>query len=239
MTMATFVLVPGAFHGGWCYQRVSRRLRAAGHEVYPVTLTGLGERSHLASLPISLETHVLDVVNTIHWEDLQQVVLCGHSYGGIVITGTADRLPERIAALVYLDAVVPEDGQSLFTHDASFEESFAPLAAARGDGLVPPRGGASFGVLDPADIAWVDGKTTPHPIATCAEPLHLSGRYREVAERVFIYAATRRFAARYETFRGLPGTTVHRVEETGHDIMIDRPEVVAELLMRLRAEAAS
>ena len=111
--MATYVLVHGAWHGGWCWQRVTPLLRAAGHEVLTPTLTGLGERSHLANSAIDLNTHIQDVVNVLEYEDLRKVILVGHSYGGMVITGVSERVPERLTHLVYLDAFVPRDGQSL------------------------------------------------------------------------------------------------------------------------------
>src|SRR5438128_128006 len=104
--MATFVLVHGAWHGGWCWKRVTPLLRAAGHEVYATTLTGLGERVHLASPNVGLALHVQDVVGVLEYEDLRDVILVGHSYGGIVISGVADRVPERLRHLVYLDALV-------------------------------------------------------------------------------------------------------------------------------------
>jgi pimeloyl-ACP methyl ester carboxylesterase len=110
----TFVLVHGAWHGGWCYVRVADLLRAGGHRVVTPTLTGLGERSHLFSGAITLSTHIDDIVNVLRWEDLTNVVLAGHSYGGFVISGVAERVPERIAALVFLDAFVPADGESLW-----------------------------------------------------------------------------------------------------------------------------
>src|SRR3954454_14928765 len=113
--MATFVLIAGAWQGGWCWQRVSPRLRAAGHEVYTPTLTGLGERVHLVRPDVTLETHVTDILNVLRFEDLGDVTLVGHSYGGMVITGVADRAPDRVSRLVYLDALVPNDGESL--HD--------------------------------------------------------------------------------------------------------------------------
>src|SRR5919199_6117726 len=108
--MATYVLVGGAWLGGWCWQKVARRLRDNGHDAYPATLTGLGERVHLASPRVDLETHIIDVVNLIEYEDLRDVVLLGHSYAGIVVTGAADRIPERIAKLVYLDSGPVSDG---------------------------------------------------------------------------------------------------------------------------------
>jgi pimeloyl-ACP methyl ester carboxylesterase len=110
--MTSFVLVHGAWHGGWCYARVAKILRAAGHDVFTPTLTGLGERSHLMRPEINLDTHIADVLNVVKWEDLSNVVLSGHSYGGIVVTGVADAIPDKIAAIVYLDAHVPWDGDS-------------------------------------------------------------------------------------------------------------------------------
>lgn len=111
--MATFVLVHGGGHGGWCYQQVARRLRAAGHEVHCPTLTGLGERAHLLNADIDLDTHIQDVVALMTFEGLEDVILVGHSYGGMVLTGVADRAAERIRELVYLDAAHPRDGESL------------------------------------------------------------------------------------------------------------------------------
>ncbi len=111
--MATYVLVHGGGHGGWCYQRVARILRASGHEVYAPTLTGLGERSHLLNSDVDLHRHIEDVVAVLHYEDLRDVILVGHSYGGMVITGVADRASDRIGRLVYLDAATPRNGQSL------------------------------------------------------------------------------------------------------------------------------
>ena len=111
--MSTFVLVHGAWHGGWCYKRVAQILRKAGHEVYTPTLTGLGERSHLMSPTVNLDTHVQDIGNVIRWEELSDLVLCGHSYGGMVITGVADKVPDKIKALVYLDAFVPSNGEAI------------------------------------------------------------------------------------------------------------------------------
>ena len=114
--MTTFVLVHGAWHGGWCYKRVARLLRQAGHEVYTPTLTGLGERAHLINRAIDLDTHVQDIVGVICCEELSDVVLCGHSYGGMVITGVAEQIAAKIRSLVYLDAFVPENGKSLMDY---------------------------------------------------------------------------------------------------------------------------
>ena len=115
--MATYVLVHGAGHGGWCYQRVARLLRAEGHEVYTPSLTGLGERAHLLTPHVGLDTHIADIVSLLEHEDLTDVILAGHSYGGIVITGAADRALNRVAQLVYLDAAILYNGESL--HDVT------------------------------------------------------------------------------------------------------------------------
>jgi pimeloyl-ACP methyl ester carboxylesterase len=138
--MATFVLVHGAWRGSWCWKRVRTALQQQGHEVFTPILTGLGERSHLLSETLDLQTHTLDVLNLIQWEELNDFVLCGHSYGGMVISGVADRLPERIRSLVFLDAFVPEHGESI--------ADFAPIS---GGGLIDgwksaPISAEAFGV---------------------------------------------------------------------------------------------
>jgi len=132
--MTTYVLVHGGGHGGWCYSRVRPFLIAAGHDVYAPTLTGLGERAHLMRADIDLDFHIGDVVSLLQFEDLRDVILVGHSYGGMVITGVADRIPERIKALAYLDAFIPRDGQSLF------DIKFRPIRS--GFSLRPARAGA-------------------------------------------------------------------------------------------------
>lgn len=135
--MATFVLVHGGGHGGWCYRKVAGLLRAAGHAVFTPTLTGLAERSHLVSPAVDLDTHITDVVNLLAWEDLQDIILVGHSYGGMVITGVADRAADRIAELVYLDAAHPLDGESLATvAPQQMEPTYAGVRVVDGVELV-------------------------------------------------------------------------------------------------------
>ena len=137
--MSSFVLVHGGWHGGWTFSGIARILRTHGHEVYAPTLTGNGERSHLRSSTVNLDTHILDVENLIRWQDIDDVILCGHSYGGMVITGVADRIPERIAALVYIDAYVPDDGDSCWTLTTdAFRSIFIEQIAADGFSCEPP-----------------------------------------------------------------------------------------------------
>ena len=174
--MATFVLVHGAFHGGWCWRKVTARLRASGHEVFTPTLTGLGERTHLASPAVDLSTHVRDVANLMEWEELSDVTLVGHSYAGMVITGVADRVPYRLASLVYLDAVLPGDGQSaLDLQPPERRESILEDVAANGGWLWPARSAEFYGVRDPGKQAWVDDKCTPQPFHTLFERLRRDG----------------------------------------------------------------
>src|SRR6266511_4363097 len=153
--MAVFVLVHGGFHGGWCWRRVAALLRAAGHEVYTPTLTGLGERAHLATPDIGLDTHIRDVLGVLAFEDLRDVVLVGHSMAGMVVTGVAERAPDRLAHLVYLDASVPRDGEcDLECHGLRGEARAAFEARAGSDGLLTPRGRArDWGVASAEDAA--------------------------------------------------------------------------------------
>ena len=169
---ATFVLVHGAWHGGWCWQRVNDRLTAQGHRVFAPTLTGVCERSHLDSPSVDLSTQIRDVVNEIRWKDLENVVLVGHSYGGMVITGVAEQVASKIASIVYLDAFVPADGQSI--GDLGGKVDASPFTA--------PIPAAGFAVNE-ADRAWVDSKMTPQSTACFTEKIKLSGAYQKIPER--------------------------------------------------------
>ena len=233
--MATFVLVHGAFHGGWCWRDVVAALRRAGHDAFAPTLTGLGERSHLQSPAVDLSTHVLDVVNLLRWHDLHDVVLVGHSYGGMVVTGVADRAPERLAAIVYLDALIPADGQSaLDLQPADRRAAILEEVAALGGFVWPPRSAAFYGVRDPARQAWVDGHCTPQPFGTLFERLRLGGApAARVARRLYILCTDpplpylRRF---YELAQAAGGWQTMELA-TGHDAMVTEPERLAEILL--------
>jgi len=163
--MATFVLVHGSWAGSVVWRQLAPRLRKAGHEVYAPTLTGIGARKHLLSREIDLDTHIQDVIGVIDDADLSDIVLVGNSYGGMVISGVADRVPEKVASLVYLDAFLPENGQSLF----SLLPPEAHLATVPGqDWLVSPPTSAVFGLERPEVIALWEAKSGPHPLATGA-----------------------------------------------------------------------
>lgn len=229
--MSTFVLVHGAWHGSWCWKRVRHSLQAAGHQVFTPTLTGVGERAHLLSPQVNLTTHVEDVVNLVNYEELSDVVLCGHSYAGCVVAGVVARAPDRIRSVVYLDAFVPEEGQSL--HDTlpdDQRELQLELAKSVGEGWkVPPIPAEVFNV-NPTDRAWVDAQCTAQPIATFQQ-----GVVRQdlaAARTTYILAADWDGSPFPQFFdrasaKGWHTTTVH----CGHDVMLDRPGELTRALI--------
>lgn len=227
--MATFVLVHGAWHGGWSYRKVARILRGQGHDVFTPTLTGVGERSHLRGLNVNLDTHIEDVRNVILWEDLQDVVLCGHSYGGMVITGVADAIPEKIAALVYVDAFVPEDGETTMDMVPPARQQIILKGVAALGGTDAPSPDVAMFNINETDIDWVRSKVTAHPFASIAQAIRLTGAHARVRKRVYVLAEGRN-ARFYEKFRGDPSWTTLTLKG-GHDLMIDEPEGVARILV--------
>ena len=239
--MATYVLVHGAWHGGWCWKKVVPLLRTAGHVVYTPTLTGLGERAHLLSPTITLDTHILDVVNVLEYEELLDVVLVGHSYAGAVISGVADRAPTQVAQLVYLDAFVPRDGEALFDlHPPPMRDAMRARSDAEGDGwyMPPPpfTGQPLFGVTDPADLTWLHGKLGPQPRQPHEQPVRLSNPAGAVLPRTFVYCADKGpgdpFAAMAQRAREGAGWG-YRELPTGHDVMVTMPRELAQLLLDL------
>jgi pimeloyl-ACP methyl ester carboxylesterase len=231
--MSTFVLVHGAWHGGWCWSRVADRLRAAGHEVFTPTLTGLADRSHMLSHRITLSTHIRDIANLLDWEDLSDVILVGHSYGGMVITGVADRAASRIKRLVYLDALIPESGQcGLDLRSEEANRIFFEKAKAGGGWRIAPTKAADFNV-NPADQAWVDGKCTDMTISCFTEHLHLTGAGDGITDRVYIRAggfANPYFDQMLAKAEADPRFACHSMTG-GHDLMVDQPAELTELLL--------
>jgi pimeloyl-ACP methyl ester carboxylesterase len=222
--MANVVIVPGGWHGGCELSPFARRLRALGHDVFTPTLTGLGDRSHLAVMRPNLDTHIEDVTNAVEFEGLSNVVLCAHSYGGMVITGVADRLAERISALVYIDALVPEDGDSWWRLMNDYFRTIA-IEGADGDG---------FGVSPPAGM---DVRCRPHPLASFLQTIHLTGRWKEVREKLFVYAtgwSDSPFPPTVARLRKLPDW---RIEElpVRHNVIAAAPEQFLAILTTLNA----
>lgn len=247
--MATYVLVPGAWLGGWVWHDVAARLRGAGHEVYPISLTGLGERVHLARPDIDLETHITDVVNVMIWNDLRDVILIGHSFAGIVVTGVADRIPERLRALVYLDSAPLDDGQAmtdLFPPEAL--TALQQAVDAHGDGWrLPFPGfdalgeGASLDGLGERERSLLEAKAVAQPWPTYTQPLRLQhGDRADVAyRRVLIACADMRglVAAGVAEIVALTAPPWRYLElETGHWPMLSTPVELAERLDGLAAK---
>lgn len=232
--MASFVLVHGAWHGSWCWKRVRQRLQAQGHEVFTPTLTGVAERSHLLSREVNLETHILDIMNLIRWEELTDIVLCGHSYGGCVISGVADRIPEHIRSLVYLDAFVPEDGENLLHHLSDMRANrFLEGAKNIGEGWkVPPIPAAVFNV-NAEDREWVDRQCTMQPLATLQQRLNFTGGLQKLKNVTFIlatgYTEGSPFPPFYEKAKVKGWKT--RTIPCGHDVMLDLPEELTTMLV--------
>lgn len=224
--MATFVLVHGAWHGSWCWQRVRSALQARSHQVFTPTLTGVGERSHLLSAQVDLHTQTLDVINLMRWEGLTDIVLCGHSYGGFVVSGVADMFPERIRSLFFLDAFVPESGDNLV--------HYAPIAPEQLEEgwKVRPISAEAFGV-NPADREWVDSQCTPQSLACFEQRIQLTSRLAQIGRIDYVFASG--WAGGQSPFRQFHekaksrGWFTHEVA-CGHDVMIDEPAIVTGLL---------
>ena len=234
--MATFVIVHGAWGGAWSWNKyIVPLLRKAGHDVFPVTLTGLGERSHLATPDVNLDTHIQDVVNVLFYEDLNDVVLVGHSYGGNVIAGVADRCPERLQQLVYLDAATPADGESSASRWPGRREQLEEQARREGDGWRVPPGTPPPD--QPAEITeWARPRRTPHPIQTMLQPLKLS-RGETTLPRAFVYCSLDKMpgspqAERAERVRNDPRWRFFELN-TGHNLHYTAPAETVEILVKL------
>jgi pimeloyl-ACP methyl ester carboxylesterase len=246
LRMAVYVLVGGGWLGGWCWQRVVRRLREEGHDAYPATLTGLGERVHLASPEVDLDTHITDVVNLIEFEDLRDVVLLGHSYAGLVATGVADRVPDRISQLVYLDT-------GALPHGTALIEAF-PTEARRhiekqveesGEGwkfhMPPQEELATFGSLEglnDGDLELLRSRAVDQPFGTFTRPLRLRNPAREALPKVGILCSLSLeevqaiIASGNPLFREMAGPNWRFVElPTGHYPMFSRPDDLAAVLL--------
>ncbi|MEV5652895.1 alpha/beta hydrolase [Nocardia sp. NPDC052254] len=238
--MATFVLVHGGGHGGWCYQRVARLLRDDGHEVYAPSLSGLADRAHLRLSGIGLETHIRDIAGLIEHEDLRDVVLVGHSYGGMVITGAADRVVERIGGLVYLDAANPVNGQSLvdvagpiITVTREFGETVDGVELV----LAPtPDAGMLYGVTDPRDLAWMQTRLSAHPWRCFEDTLDLRNESALWRLPQYHIVCTSTLATRDpELVAAARGQGRLWDIDTGHDLMITEPRAVTDALLDIAA----
>jgi len=230
----TFVLIHGAWHGGWCWCRVVPLLRRAGHEVLTPSITGLGDRAHLSGPEINLDIHIQDILMLIDMEDLDDIVLVGHSYAGMVITGVADRAPSKIRRLVYLDAFLPENGKAQIDYIPAHRA--APMRKEGEEtGMVNPLPLSLFGVTKSEDVAWASRHIVKQPYQTMAQPIKL---INEAAisrlPKTYVYCsspATGSFDQFAAKLRNDPTWQFFEMK-TGHDVMIIDPEGLAKVLLQ-------
>jgi pimeloyl-ACP methyl ester carboxylesterase len=237
-TQKTFVLVHGAWHGGWCWGKVAATLRSRGHTVHTPTQTGLGERAHLISKSITLDTFVEDIVNHIKFEELKDIVLVGHSFGGNAISGTADRMPDRIKQLVYLDAAMLENGQSVFSLLPPDVVAARTKAAQDTSGglSIPPPPAAAFGISDPAQQAWLTARLTPHPFGTFTSPLTLKNKIANGLPATYIICSDPMYGPLQASRDVVKRIGMKTVEiKTGHDAMVTVPDQLTDMLDAVNA----
>lgn len=219
--MTTFVLVPGAWHGAWTFEPLARRLRAHGHQAFPLTLTGVGDRRHLLGASVNLDTHIDDVVNLLADQQVTDAVLVGHSYGGMVITGAADRAADRVAGLVYVDAMVPEDGDSCWSLVTERERGWYLNGTAE-------NGYAS------APLPFFDPRATPHPLASLLQAVRLEGGLDRFRGLDYVYATgwdgESPFTGLYERLSADPSWRTHALA-SGHNVMGDAPDELLKVLL--------
>jgi pimeloyl-ACP methyl ester carboxylesterase len=218
--MTTYVLVPGACHGGWCFDDLAAALRSRGHRVLALTLTGVAERAHLLHAGVNLETHIADVLAEMTVHDVSDAVLVGHSYGGMVITAAADRVPQHVNSLIYLDAFVPHDGESCWTLTTDEQREWYAAVDDTGYG-VPP-------------LPFFDSRATAHPLASLMQPIRLSGGLSRFRRRVYVYATKWEdespFTPTYERVRHDPTWTTHALDGA-HNLMRDNPDELLRILL--------
>ena len=231
--MATFVLVHGSCHGGWCWKRVIPFLSKDGHEVYTPTLTGLGERSHLVSMDIGLHTHILDIIQVLEYENLSKVTLVGHSYGGLVIGGVAEQVPSRIIRLVYLDAYIPQDNKSAFDIIPGLQTIYKERALKEQgkEWLVASYEPEEFGVTNPDDINWMRTRLCPMPWHTHDQPIRITNPEAKRLSKSYI-SCTRFGKSQFNAQRSSQGWDYHELMK-GHDVMITAPSQLVQMLEAL------
>ena len=234
MAAQTFLLVHGAWHGGWCWRRVADLLQAKGHKVFAPTMTGLGERSHLMRAGIDLSTHVTDIVNVMKWEGLSGVVLCGHSYGGMVVSGVAEQMADKIASIVFLDAFVPENGDAMADLTSQVVRDALKAATEKREISMPARPAAAF-LVNEKDQAWVDRLCGPQPIGTMTEKITLAGARERIAKKGYIRAGAYPNPGFDKALARVKSDRSWRTYDVpcGHDVMVDMPERLAEIVLEV------
>ena len=232
----TFVLVHGAWHGAWCWRRVIAILRSAGHVVFAPTLTGFGERVHLTRADLTIEDFAADIVNVIAAEELNDIILVGHSFGGNPVSVVADRVPERLKHLVYIDTLLLKNGESGFSRlDPAIVAERIELAEKTSGGItIPPPSPEAFGVSDPADAEWLRRQLTPLPLNCYQAPIRLKHPLGNGVGKTYIACTNPIYGPAVRTHEWVKSQADWRYLElaTGHDAMITSPEGLSEMLIR-------
>ena len=231
----TFVLIHGAWHGGWCWRRVADLLEAKGHKVFAPTLTGLGERSHLLSMDVTLDTHIADIVNLFKWQEIGDACLVAHSYGGWPCSGALEEIGDRVSSIVWLDAFKPEDGQKGADFASDFSRKAMAEAVAKGElaRKAPP---ASMFMVNAKDQAWVDSLLTPQPNRVATQPIKLTGAREKVGKKTYIRASKYPQPSFDKALAECKSDKTWKTFETvtaGHDAMVDEPEWLVDILMQV------
>jgi pimeloyl-ACP methyl ester carboxylesterase len=225
----TFVTVSGAYCGAWCWSRISDRLEKQGHKVCSITLTGLADRSHLLSKDVNLDTHIKDIVNFVEWEDLTDICLVAHSYGGYPASGALEHIGSRVSSVVLVDAFKPADGQSLAPNRAALKVDDGAIS------LPPPKALPPNAWHDPKDAAWFLSKMTPHPIGTFLQPVKLSGAREKVAKKTFIRLPMFKLASLDQAFEECKvdkSWTALENTTSGHAVMVNEPDWLTGVLLK-------
>jgi pimeloyl-ACP methyl ester carboxylesterase len=232
----TYILIHGAYHGAWCWKLVAAQLRGLGHAVYTPTLTGLGERSHLLSCKPTLNTFIEDIAQVIRYEDLEQVILVGHSFAGSVVSGVSDQMPKRLRHLVYLDALVLQSGESSADRSPERVEAYRQRAMESSSGLsIPPATPEHYGITDPDMAAWMLTKLTPHPLQTYYDKLQLKHSLGNGVPATYIACSKPLFAATEESrerAKDMPGWNYLEMP-TGHNAMMTMPSELTDILVSI------
>ena len=231
----TFVLVHGAYHGGWCWRRTADILESHGHKVYAPSLTGSGDRSHLLSKDIDLDTHIADIVNLVTWEDLKDICLVPHSYGGWPCSGALEQIHDRVASIVWLDAFKPKDGEKGTDYISEFSRKAMEEAVARGEPGRKPPPAKTFSKRE-QDYAWIDSKLTEQPNGIALQPIKLTGKRDAVAKKTYIRAPSYPQASFDKALAECKADGSWQIfvnDTSGHDVMIDQPEWLADVLLKV------
>jgi pimeloyl-ACP methyl ester carboxylesterase len=238
--MATFLLVHGSWHGGWCWQHLTPLLAAAGHRVLAPTLTGCGPNVHMVAKGVNLETHIKDIENLMFYDDLEDVILVGHSYAGMIIGSAAMRAPGRVRALVYLDAYVIPPGKKGFDLWSPERLAVAKAAMARGNMFRDPFEPELLGITDPVMAAWTKARLTPHPLATYDQVIEDDSVANAALPKSYIFCSngptSTIFASTVDHVRA-QGWDTHELP-TGHNAMMLEPRKLADILLALERKTA-